>query len=134
MRWKFFTLQLPKNVDFCTNDIYNIGIKVTRRYYDMVNFKLNDIVYSARELEKHAKLISDSEREMLITIGVEQRLSLESNVILNWELVEDYLEGIYILKFQFRRITEADNITDDFLYYQVKKDANEVPILIRTSK
>lgn len=89
--------------------------------------KLRDIEYTDRWLKKYA--MRQEKAVIEITIIMNQMIKIEGNVIYNWKFINE-IEDIYTMKFEFHKVRTASK-KPQIAYYQLQKDANGHPILIR---
>lgn len=91
--------------------------------------KLRDIEYTNRWLKRYAIRQEKAVVETIIIMN--QRIKVEGNVIYNWKFIEE-IEDIYTMEFEFHKVRTASK-KPQIAYYQIQKDANGHPILIRIS-
>lgn len=98
----------------------------------MVEPKLSDIVYKEDFLKKRERRKRKTPLEETL-IGMGQKLVLERNVLAFWKL-EEKLEGIYSLKFDFHKADLSDNLKGGCSHYQVQKNSKGNTVLVRVSE
>lgn len=91
-----------------------------------------EIVFKMRKLNK-LREESLEKTEITLTIIMEQKIVLQKNVIDYW-MLEEEIEGIYTLTFKFHGIKRTHNLFQNFSHYQVQKNANGKPVLVRVPK
>lgn len=63
-------------------------------------------------------------------MGMGQRIQLKGNVLENWRITED-LDGICNVTFDFHYATKKHNMLKGYTTYEVQRNANQDPVLVR---
>lgn len=98
----------------------------------MVEPKLSDIVYKEEALDRRNRAKRKTPLEKTL-IGMGQKIVLERNVIDFWKL-EEVLDGIYSMPFDFHEADKSDNLKDGYSHYQVQKNSKGKAVLVRVSE
>ena len=98
----------------------------------MVEPKLSDIVYKKGSLDRRNRTKRKTPLEKTL-IGMGQRIVLERNVIDFWKL-EERLEGIYSITFDFHEADKSDNLKGGCSHYQVQENSKKEAVLVRVSE
>lgn len=90
-----------------------------------------DIILDYAKLAKFKK-----QKELVgnpqIILGVGQKVFLQESVIYNWR-IEEGLEGICMLTFDFKPAIKWHNMSGNFSSYQIQRNAYGTAILVRVA-
>lgn len=130
MRERLFCY-IQQRLEFYVNIRYNIFIKKSKGgIKHMVEAKLSDITYKEKQLKEREKENLEEKPLMETVIGMGQKITLQRNVIHYWRLEED-LEGIFTLSFRFHKAYLTNNLLYGYSHYQVQKNSDGIPVLVR---
>lgn len=92
-----------------------------------------DIILDAAKLQKYKKNREEDKPLVSTVVGMGQKIRLKDMVAYNWKLTED-LEGICSLTFDFCVAIKRHNMSCGYSHYQIQRNANGNPVLIRISE
>lgn len=93
------------------------------------------IILDCAKLARYKKEKEQEENPQIpeITMGVGQKIYLQKNVIYNWR-IEEELDGICTLTFDFKPAQRWHNMTCRYSCYQIQRNAGGRAILVRISE
>lgn len=92
---------------------------------------MEDIVLKLAKLREYEKRRKEGLKPEIV-IGMGQKIHLENHIIYNWK-IEEELEGICTLYFYFKSAKKRNNMNNGFFSYQITRNADGIPMLIRVS-
>ena len=93
-------------------------------------------ILKRRKLERRKKPHPKYKAVGFMTIGTTlgETISLEKYVVYRWKLAPDMEADKYILRMEYHRPQKKHNMKQKFFHYQVQKNTDGAPILVRVSK
>ncbi len=91
---------------------------------------VEDIKYGKKFLEQEEKLNPEEKPTISMAITLGRKICLKGYVICYWQL-EEAIEEKYILSFRFKKAVLTQNLKGGYSHYQVQKNSNGIPVLVR---
>lgn len=93
-----------------------------------------EIVCTWRRLGKFQKAQGRMDPTITAVIALDQKIVLTNKMVISRWRLEEVVEDIYNLEFQFADTIRSDNLLGNCSHYQVQKNPDGRPVLIRVPK
>lgn len=88
------------------------------------------VVFEKNQLKREEKLNPGKSVEISKIISLGRKICLQGYVISDWRLEEE-IEDIYTLSFQFKKAVRTQNLKGGYSHYQVQKNSDGIAVLVR---
>lgn len=89
-----------------------------------------DIVFEKDYLKRQEKLNPGTKPAISRVVSLGRKICLQGYVMIDPQLEEE-IEDIYTLSFKFKRAVRTHNLKGGYSHYQVQKNSDGNPVLVR---